>query len=153
MSDEQFLQIVDITPLASLDLVVLHNDQVLLGERLNRPAQGYWFVPGGRIRKGERFTDAFQRLVMAELGRAMQYNDTQHLGVYEHFYSDSAFGPTASTHYIAIGLLVELSISIDELPQDQHARFSWWSIYQALESLDVHPYTKDYLRSLTECGN
>ncbi len=53
----------------------------------------------------------------------MQYKDTQHLGMYEHFYGDSVFGPTPSTHYIPIGLLMELSISIDELPQDQHALF------------------------------
>jgi colanic acid biosynthesis protein WcaH len=43
-----FKKIVESTPLISIDLVV-RNDQgsVLLGKRTNRPAQNFWFVPGG----------------------------------------------------------------------------------------------------------
>lgn len=46
--------------------------QVLLGQRLNRPAQGYWFVPGGRIHKDETMTQAFARLTKEELGVELQ---------------------------------------------------------------------------------
>lgn len=38
----------------------------LVGERINRAAQGYWFVPGGRMYKGEALTKAFGRITFRE---------------------------------------------------------------------------------------
>ena len=68
----QFQQIVAAMPLISIDLIVRNElGQVLLGRRLNRPAQGFWFVPGGRVRKDERLNDAFWRLTEEELGIAV----------------------------------------------------------------------------------
>lgn len=41
-------------PLVSIDLMIKNaQDQMLWGRRNNRPAQGYWFVPSGRICKNE----------------------------------------------------------------------------------------------------
>jgi colanic acid biosynthesis protein WcaH len=43
----------------SVDLVLVRDGrEVLLGLRTNRPAQGSWFVPGGRILKNEKRADA-----------------------------------------------------------------------------------------------
>jgi colanic acid biosynthesis protein WcaH len=45
---ETFKTVIASTPLISIDLIVRNNQQqILLGKRLNKPAQGYWFVPGG----------------------------------------------------------------------------------------------------------
>ncbi|HCL5083878.1 TPA: GDP-mannose mannosyl hydrolase, partial [Salmonella enterica] len=65
---EDFAAVVRTTPLIALDFIV-ENDQgeILLGQRLNRPAQGYWFVPGGRVCKDETLEAAFERLTQAEL--------------------------------------------------------------------------------------
>ncbi len=58
-----FKTIIEHAPLISIDLVVENKQgEVLLGRRNNRPAQGYWFVPGGRILKDELMSDAFKRL-------------------------------------------------------------------------------------------
>lgn len=47
-----FETVVASTPLISIDLLVKNKKgEYLLGLRNNRPAQGYWFVPGGRIQK------------------------------------------------------------------------------------------------------
>jgi len=41
------LEIIEATPLVSIDLVIRNpSNKVLLGKRNNRPAMGYWFVPG-----------------------------------------------------------------------------------------------------------
>ncbi len=65
-----FKTVVASTPLVSMDLIVRNKrDQVLLGLRTNRPAQGFWFVPGGRICKDETFEQAFVRLTEMELGQ------------------------------------------------------------------------------------
>lgn len=55
-----FKTIVANTPLISIDLIIRNESgMALLGQRLNQPAQGYWFVPGGRIFKDENFSQAF----------------------------------------------------------------------------------------------
>ena len=57
--DKEFLHIIDSTPLVSIDLIVKNrNSQVFLGKRNNRPAQHFWFVPGGRIRRNETLDQA-----------------------------------------------------------------------------------------------
>ena len=50
LSQQAFATVVESTPLISIDLIV-ENEQgeILLGKRTNRPARGYWFVPGGRV--------------------------------------------------------------------------------------------------------
>lgn len=54
LNNQTFAKVVAVTPLVSVDLVAVHGgSEVLLGLRNNRPAQVYWFVPGGRILKNE----------------------------------------------------------------------------------------------------
>ncbi len=49
LDDEKFLEIIDLSPLVSIDLIVYNDkNEVLLGKRANRPAKDYWFVPGGK---------------------------------------------------------------------------------------------------------
>ncbi|EAZ9414948.1 GDP-mannose mannosyl hydrolase, partial [Salmonella enterica subsp. enterica serovar Typhimurium] len=45
LRQEDFAAVVRATPLISLDFIVENGQgEILLGQRLNRPAQGYWFV-------------------------------------------------------------------------------------------------------------
>ncbi len=47
-----FKTVINSTPLISVDLVIKNNEgQILLGKRTNRPAKGFWFVPGGWVLK------------------------------------------------------------------------------------------------------
>lgn len=145
LPEEQFKQVITSTPLVSIDLIVLNKQEVLLGQRLNRPAQGFWFVPGGRVRKNEPLTAAFQRLTLTELGVELDYSQARLLGAFDHLYSDSVFGEVPSTHYVALGMLLELPQRLERLPKDQHDVFAWWSIPEALAGVSVHQHTKDYL--------
>ncbi|HAH56817.1 MAG TPA: GDP-mannose mannosyl hydrolase, partial [Bacteroidales bacterium] len=74
--------------------------EYLLGLRKNQPAQGYWFVPGGRVQKNETLDIAFQRLVQEELGVKLERSQAQFNGLFEHFYKESIFGEYVSTHYV-----------------------------------------------------
>jgi GDP-mannose mannosyl hydrolase len=90
---DKFLDIIDATPLVSIDLIVEDSQgRFLLGKRLNRPAQGYWFVPGGRIRKNETLADAMARISSTELGAALDINKARLLGAYDHIYDDNFHG-------------------------------------------------------------
>ena len=55
---ELYKQIRASMPLASVDILVVHEGRLLLMRRLNEPEKGVWFVPGGRIRYGELLEEA-----------------------------------------------------------------------------------------------
>lgn len=153
LSEAHFAQVIDGAPLVSVDLVLRDGKgRALLGKRLNRPAKGYWFVAGGRVRKNERIEDALLRLTAVELG----YSDAQATkalqqvsfkGVYQHFYDDNALEQEGiSTHYVALGFELILSeqqqadINLD----DQHDEHRWWDLDALLSSAEVHDNTKAY---------
>ena len=117
---------------------------MLLGLRNNRPAQGYWFVPGGRIQKDERLEDAFRRLVAVELGAEAEFDQTWFLGPYQHFYSDNFSGEHFSTHYVVLGYELNLNIDLNDLPAEQHQDYRWFTVDELLASEQVHQHTKDY---------
>jgi len=148
LNQTKFIEVIDSAPLVSIDLILLHEKKILLGKRTNRPAQGYWFVPGGRVRKSESLSTAFQRLTLAELGVELDYSQAQLLGAFDHFYSDSVFGESLSTHYVALGMCLNLSRRIEHLPKDQHNSFVWWPVHDALSDPVVHKYTKLYLHKI-----
>ena len=145
LSRNTFQTIVQNTPLVSIDLIIKNaQDQVLLGRRNNRPAQGYWFVPGGRIRKNETLAQAFKRLTCAELHQEFLLDEAYFLGVFEHLYADSIFNSEISTHYIALGYQLIVDVSFDTLPLDQHHQYQWFAINDLLNDANVHENTKAY---------
>jgi len=115
-----------------------------LGKRLNRPAQGFWFVPGGRIGKGESIDKAFLRLTQEELGMGVAKDSASLLGVYEHFYPDNFSGDDFSTHYVVLGFELELDLELEQLPADQHDNYRGWTVSEMLKSDEVHLHTKSY---------
>lgn len=142
---DTFKTVVASTPLISIDLIVRNNqEQVLLGLRHNRPAQGYWFVPGGRIQKDERLENAFRRLVNVELGCDAGFDQARFLGPYQHFYSDNFSGDNFTTHYVVLGYELTLDINLNDLPADQHQDYRWFTIDELLAADQVHQHTKDY---------
>lgn len=141
-----FSKVIECTPLISIDLIIRNkNDQVLLGKRKNKPAQGYWFVPGGRIFKGESISNAFKRLTLQELGKALSIREANLLGCYEHFYDDNVFGDEFSTHYIVIAYILDIEELMLNLPiGQQHLDYKWFNLSDLLEDDLVNQYTKDY---------
>jgi colanic acid biosynthesis protein WcaH len=121
-----FKTVIASTPLVSIDLLVKNpQGEYLFGLRKNRPAQGYWFVPGGRIQKNESLDAAFRRLTHEELGLALERGAARFKGVYEHFYKDSIFGEDAPTHYVVLAYEVTLPADSVILDSQQHSDVLW----------------------------
>ncbi|GIC25049.1 GDP-mannose mannosyl hydrolase [Vibrio cholerae] len=145
LDKETFKTIVASTPLVSIDLIIRNScNQVLLGLRTNRPAQGFWFVPGGRIGKDETFEQAFLRLTELELGYPIPLKDASFLGPYQHIYSDNFSGTDFSTHYVVLGYQLMLDLDLQTLPVEQHQNYQWWDEQKLLDSDLVHRNTKAY---------
>ena len=148
LPDETFKSVIQHTPLISIDLIIRNEKgEVLLGKRVNAPAKGYWFVPGGRIRKNETLDDAFIRLVREELGieSGITREDAKFLGVFEHFYDENVFEDTVSTHYMVLGYEIEFSHEQQvDLPVMQHEEYMWILDAKLLVEPRVHEYSKNY---------
>lgn len=149
LGEGDFLNVIRLTPLVSIDLIVTDgNRRVLLGQRRNRPAQDSWFVPGGRVRKGESLDTAFTRVVRDELGIAsVQRSSSRLFGVFEHYYDDNFAGvPDIATHYVALAYSITLSGSVPIGRFDQHSGYAWLLPTEVLTREDVHPNAKAYFR-------
>jgi colanic acid biosynthesis protein WcaH len=146
LSREAFANVIRHTPLASIDLIVRdESERVLVGLRLNRPARGFWFVPGGRIYKDERIDDAFLRITNAELGRAIPRGEAGFVGIYEHLYDDNALEiPRVGTHYVVLAYQLHVAADSLVLPGGQHERFRWMDVNEIGEDAAVHLNTKAY---------
>jgi 8-oxo-dGTP pyrophosphatase MutT (NUDIX family) len=74
LSAQTFTDACAALPLVSIDLMVTrpgaHGEELLLGLRNNRPAQHWWFTPGGRIRNNEA--------LQAAMGRRASQSDLAH---------------------------------------------------------------------------
>ena len=153
IDDKQFLKIIESTPLVSIDLIIENQrGDILLGKRTNRPAQNYWFVPGGRIRKNETIAEAIARISSTELGIDMSINDVQLFGTYDHIYEDNYLGEDGvNTHYVVLAYRLKeprlIEVSMDTIRDDQHSEISYWTREALLKSDDVHPNTKAYFPS------
>lgn len=149
LPNETFKSVIQHTPLISIDLIVRNEQgEVLLGKRVNAPAKGYWFVPGGRVRKNETLDDAFVRLVHEELGieSGVIRVDAKFLGVFEHFYNDYVFGEDVGTHYIVLAYEIMQSLNGNVLKtlNKQHNEFKWTDIENISEVNNIHYLTKQY---------
>jgi len=149
LSLEDFKQVVKNAPLFAIDFVVVNDkQQILVGQRKNAPAKGYWFVPGGRVLKEESLEKAFIRLSQSELGYKVQRNQAWLLDLYDHFYDHSFFSETVSTHYINATHVIKSDSNLLDLPEDQHSEYRWIDIDDLAQNNDVHQYSKIFLPEL-----
>ncbi|MFT4941842.1 MAG: colanic acid biosynthesis protein WcaH [Paraglaciecola sp.] len=146
LDETTFKTVIASTPLISIDLVVKNTkDEYLLGFRNNRPAQGFWFVPGGRVLKDETMDDAFIRLCQDELGISLTRQKASFLGPFEHFYNDYVFGEDITTHYVVLGYALTIDIDLASLPQEQHNQYAWFTANDLLRRENVHTHSKWYV--------
>ena len=138
-------------PIYAIDLVIFFNDRkLLMGKRINNPAKGYFFVPGGRIFKNESRKEAFKRITKQEIGRTFDINKSKFLGIYEHFYSNSKWNETSiSTHYIVEARFLEFQ-------RYEKNHFNLTNQHSSFELIDlrnnddknIHHYSFSYIKEV-----
>ena len=61
-------QIIENVPIACVDIAIVARGAVLLVKRKDPPASGQWWVPGGRVLKGEMMHETARRKARTEVG-------------------------------------------------------------------------------------
>lgn len=112
-------------PIPCVDILVLHENRLLLMKRRNTPGKGLWFTPGGRILKGESLEGAVNRVLSEETGlSAIQITQC---GAMSHDW------PEIQTITVFYKVIVD---SDSVLLNEEHSEFMW--ISEPLK--DLHPY-------------
>jgi len=152
LNREQFLEVIDRTPLVSVDLVIRDSQKrTLLGRRVNEPEKGKWFVPGGRIMKGESLNDAFERITKAEIGIKHSRIEARLIGAYSHLYDTNVFLEDGiSTHYVVLAYELHLADNLiddlNEMETSQHSKYNWFAREEVESTPEVHEYVLEYFR-------
>jgi len=128
-----------LVPIACVDAIVIHKGKFLMGKRMNKPARGKWWFPGGRIFKGETLRHAVLRIVKGETG--LRARIVKCLGADEQFFKDGHFGTPIHTITVVF-LTTAKSLPTHLTLESQHERFHWFSKIQK----SWHPYVKRSLR-------
>jgi len=155
LSESDFVKVIKSAPLVSIDLCIVKDSKILVGKRINSPAQDYYFVPGGRILKSELKKIALERILMNELGLSVDPNKfylIKEMGVYEHFYQDNFLNnKDFNTHYIVLAYFIpfdSLTNLRDKITSEQHSDYIWFDIKtKNYDSLKIHNNTLEYLKN------
>jgi colanic acid biosynthesis protein WcaH len=141
IDDELYDQILRHMPIACVDVAIVHNGCVLLVRRGDAPAKGQWWVPGGRVVKGETMRDTARRKARDEVGLDCHVGPIIHTA--ETIFPDGPRGiPVHSINacfllyptHDASGLAVRLD--------DHHAEWRW----AERVTPGLHPYVAHCLR-------
>jgi len=134
---ELYKQIHSVMPMPCVDIILKRKGEILLVKRVNKPVEGQWWFPGGRVLKGETREAAVIRKSKEEIG--VDVKILMELGTDDTiFENDGPFGET--THTINTVYLVEVDGNKDFSLDSQHSDYGWFS--EVVEN--AHPYLKKY---------
>ena len=145
LDPQTFKTVIENTPLVSIDLCLVCNGQILLGKRRNDPLKGRWFTPGGRIHKNETWQGALLRIAKVELGLScIAVEGFSLMGMWDHFYNNSALDQNTSTHYVNLPHYAEFKSRPQITLDDQHGEFEWFDLSVVAEDEKFHLYVRNY---------
>jgi len=154
LSQDDYHRAIELTQVVSVDILIQKDEKYLLGKRINNPAKGYLFNPGGRVFKDESIREAAKRIIKDETGIRTHDESFEFSfgGAYEHHYPNNFRDDKFGTHYVSM-LFRQNTRLLKIDPEDverhmtsQHSEVVWMTGDEILESWKVHPYVKDFFR-------
>ena len=136
--NELYFRILDSVPIACVDIAVVARGGVLLVKRKDAPARGEWWVPGGRVLKGEMMRETAARKAREEIGIECHVGPIIHTA--ETIFPDGPNGiavHSINSCFFAYPVQPNASPRLD----DHHAEWQWASVIPA----GIHPYVEQCL--------
>lgn len=153
LDEATFKIVVASTPLVSIDLCLVCEGELLMGLRQNDPLKGEWFTPGGRLLKNERWQDGLVRIAKTELGLNVNSDDFELMGVWDHFYKNSAIDEAVSTHYVNLPHVCYLETKPELSLDPQHESVRWFDIPSLIKDIGHQIYMRKYASWIHENYN
>jgi 8-oxo-dGTP diphosphatase len=125
IDEAEYQRIVTMMPIPTVDAILTYEDTFLLLKRVNPPVQGEWWLPGGRVRKGEALEDAVKREVKEETGLTGRIR--RQVGVINQIFPEAH---TISVYYLVAAESTHVTLNAE------HSAYRW------VERLPMgsHPY-------------
>ncbi|MDO8265282.1 MAG: NUDIX domain-containing protein [Candidatus Parcubacteria bacterium] len=132
-----YKKIINVLPILCVDAIVINEGKFLLVKRKNKPKKGSWWVPGGRILRGETAETALHRKIKEELG--IRIKALKCLGYYEYHFKENNFGGKNGIHTLSIVFLAK-PLSLDVILDSQG---SSWKFSKTLpKDFIIKPFKK-----------
>jgi len=134
--EDIYKSIVETMPILCVDAIIRNDKQeILLVKRTNEPLKGEWWVPGGRVYKGEKLEDAIKRKIKEELDIDIQIKGA--VGYYEDQFEKNPLNVESGLH--TLGIVFEtkpqsLDIKLDDQSGD-------WKFFDKIpDRLAIKPF-------------
>ena len=130
--------ILDSIPIPCVDISILHEGKILLVLRMDKPGEGEWWLPGGRVYKGEVMHDTAHRKALEEVGLDCHVGPIIHTA--ETIFPD---GPnetkihSINSCFFVFPKYMPISIKLD----DHHTAYKWVTCVDK----NLHPYVQHCL--------
>ena len=137
-------RILSVIPVPCVDLVIVHKGKFLMGKRINEPAKGQWFFPGGRVFKEETLEQAAVRKAKEETGIKIKKSNLNYLTTAETIFRAKNFSGTRHT-INSVFLVKPDKLKESELlkfDRTQNSEFQWFSKIDK----NWYPYVKNVLK-------
>lgn len=139
VSEDLYLKFLAQMPLTCVDVVIIHDGCALLVQRASAPAKGQWWLPGGRVLKGETLKQAAWRKAKEEVSLDCWVGPVMHTA--ETLFPDGPNGiPVHSVN--TCFLLIPKRMGAVYLNNTITA-FQWFNPLECQQIL--HPYVKTCL--------
>jgi ADP-ribose pyrophosphatase YjhB (NUDIX family) len=116
IEDKHYQRILEWMPIPTVDAIITFEGKFLLLKRKNPPVQGEWWLPGGRVRRGEALEDAVRREVREETG--LECQSIRQVGVINQIFPEC--------HTISVYYLVDVA-SVHVTLNEEHSDYRWVS--------------------------
>lgn len=131
IAEKEYQRIRETMAIPTVDAIITFQGKFLLLQRKNPPVQGAWWLPGGRVRRGETLEDAVQREVQEETGLTGRI--IRQVGVINQIFPEC--------HTISIYYLMEAESSLVTV-NAEHSAYQWVSELPS----DSHPYLQTMIK-------
>lgn len=147
IDQELYAKIHEVMPIFCVDLVIERDQKYLVMRRNVEPDKGRYWLPGGRLRKGESILEAAARLSKAEtqlsieVVKLLDYTDCQ--------FSADPFGHGKGTHTVSLVFLCRAvggELSVDA----NHTRAEWWDGLSTYNRPDMPSVVESLIRRAVE---
>lgn len=127
IDDDLYAKIKQAMPIPTVDAIITFNDKFLLVLRNNPPVKDTWWIPGGRVLRGEPLEDAIRRHVREETG--LDGEIIRQVGVINQVFPE--------VHTISV--YFHVTVNDDHVTlNEEHRAYQWVSTL----SKDSHPFLK-----------